>query len=201
MPRFRDFLSPLSLELWWVVVVLLVWHVRFFWSTITKKNPPLVRRVRFSWTKMTPKNPHRNSNNGGFSLELWWCVVVLLVSEVGAQAVGNRVENTKHPRCNSGVTDVTADLVAGGAPPEPGEDDDPGEEVEECPDEADDEGGDDDEEEEVVVPEPKEVSTSVDCLSWGSARHTDDPKNQLNYLDDALERLEVADIQSNLHWL
>ena len=118
---------------------------------------------------MTPKNPHRNSNNGGFSLELWWCVVVLLVCEVGAQAVGNRVENTKHlkikgqssnphaqynrklfthPRCNSGVTDVTADLVAGGdkykykykvaalkytpggAPPEPGEDDDPGDDVE-----------------------------------------------------------------------
>jgi len=172
------------------------------------------------------------ANNGGFSLELWWCVVVLLVREVGAQAVGNRVENAKHPRCNSGVTDVTADLVAGGAPPEPGEDDDPGddvedggeqgedhlqlhegerqlhlyrildlEEVEECPDEADDEGGDDDEEEEVVVPEPKEISTSVDCLSWGSAGHTDDPKNQLNYLDDALERLEVADVQSNLHWL
>lgn len=181
---------------------------------------------------MTPKTPHRNSDNGAFSLELWWCVVVLLVREVGAQAVGNRVENTKHPRCNSGVTDVTADLVAGGAPPEPGEDDDPGddvedggeqgedhlqlhegerqlhlyrildlEEVEECPDEADDEGGDDDEEEEVVVAEPKEISTSVDCLSWGSAGHTDDPKNQLNYLDDALERLEVADIQSNLHWL
>ena len=79
------------------------------------------------------KNSHRNSYNGAFSLELWWCVVVLLVREVGAQAVGNRVENTKHlkikgqssnphaqynlfthPRCNSGVTDVTADLVAGG---------------------------------------------------------------------------------------
>ena len=100
---------------------------------------------------MTPKTPHRNSYTGAFSLELWWCVVVLLVCEVGAQAVGNRVENTKHlkikgqssnphaqynrklfthPRCNSGVTDVTADLVAGGAPPEPGEDDDPGDDVE-----------------------------------------------------------------------
>ena len=131
--RFRDYLFPLSLELWWVVVVLLVRHLRFSRSTITKKNPPLVRHMRFSWTKMTPKTPHRNSNNGAFSLELWWCVVVLLVREVGAQAVGNRVENTKHlqikgqssnphakyklfthPRCNSGVTDVAADLVAGG---------------------------------------------------------------------------------------
>ena len=66
------------------------------------------------------------------------------------------------------------------------------EEVEECPDEADDEGGDDDEEEEVVVPEPKEISTSVDCLSWGSARHTDDPKN--------LERGESKLQNSKLHY-
>ena len=66
------------------------------------------------------------------------------------------------------------------------------EEVEECPDEADDEGGDDDEEEEVVVAEPKEVSTSVDCLSWGSAGHTDDPKN--------LERGESKLQNSKLHY-
>ena len=66
------------------------------------------------------------------------------------------------------------------------------EEVEECPDEADDEGGDDDEEEEVVVPEPKKISTSVDCLSWGSARHTDDPKN--------LERGKSKLQNSKLHY-
>ena len=50
------------------------------------------------------------------------------------------------------------------------------EQVEEGPDEGDDEGGDDDEEEEVVVPETK-VIRRADCLSWGCASHTDDPKN------------------------
>jgi len=165
------------------------------------------------------------------SLELWWGVVVLLVGEVGAQAIGNRVENAKYPRCHPGVADVAVFNMAAGAPPEPGQEDDPGndvkhrrqqgedhlhphegegqfhlycvlhlEQVEEGPDEGDDEGGDDDEEEEVVVAETKEICP-VDCLSWRCASHTDDPENQLNYFDDTLERLEVANIQSNLHGL
>jgi len=166
------------------------------------------------------------------SLELWGGVVVLLVGEVGAQTIGDRVEDPKYPSCHPGVTDgaVTCD-VAGCAPAKPGEEHDPGddvehrrqqgedhlhphegegqfhlyrvlhlEQVEEGPDEGDDEGGDDDEEEEVVVPETK-VIRHADCLSWGCASHTDDPKNQLYYFDDTLERLEVADIQSNLHGL
>jgi len=165
------------------------------------------------------------------SLELWWGVVVLLVGEVGAQTIGNRVENAKHPCCHPGITDGAAWLVARCAPAEPGQDDDPAhdvehrrqkgedhlhphegegqfhlysvlhlEEIEEGPDEGDDEGGDDDEEEEVVVTETK-VIRWIRCLSWSCAGHTDDPKNQLYYFDDTLERLEVANIQSNLHRL
>jgi len=165
------------------------------------------------------------------SLELWGGVVVLLVGEVGAQTIGNRVENAKYPCCHPGVTDGAVYDVAGGAPAEPRQEDDPGdnvehrrqqgedhlhphegegqfhlycvlhlEQVEEGPDEGDDEGGDDDEEEKVVVAETK-VIRRADCLSWGCASHADDAKNQLYYFDDTLERLEVADIQSNLHGL
>jgi len=165
------------------------------------------------------------------SLELWGGVVVLLVGEVGAQTIGNRVENAKYPCCHPGVTDGAVYDVAGGAPAEPRQEDDPGddvehrrqqgedhlhphegegqfhlycvlhlEQVEEGPDEGDDEGGDDDEEEKVVVAETKVIFVA-DCLSWGCASHTDDAENQLYYFDDTLERLEVADIQSNLHGL